>query len=151
MTDTEHPSPTSISHSSELRQVSRRDKLKCQYGYLGGWHMNIIITSVYQVAWWWSKALSLRGAKPAHHRNKDIAGWKVELSGTGIPVGSAPGGALSHLGEAGRPWGNLDGKGLGMQTTEGAKRTQGSGVNYTNSSFTPGQEHHDRGCTVILG
>lgn len=50
------------------------------------------------------------------HRNKDTAGWKVELSGTGIPVRSAPGGALSHSGEAGRPWGNLGGKGLDTQT-----------------------------------
>lgn len=36
----EHPSPTSISHSPELRQVSRKHMSKCQYGYLGGWHMN---------------------------------------------------------------------------------------------------------------
>ena len=34
------PAPR-ISHSSELRHVSRRHMLKCQYGYLGGWHMNI--------------------------------------------------------------------------------------------------------------
>lgn len=67
--------------------------------------MNSLITSVYQVAWGWSKALSLKGANPTHSTGtKTLLRWKVVLSGTGLPVGSAPGGVLSHSGEAGRLW-----------------------------------------------
>ena len=59
--------------------------------------------------------------------------WKVVLSGTRIPVENAPGGALSHSGEAGRHRSRIRDKGQDKQDRR-AKRTLVSGVDCVDSS-----------------